>query len=290
MLCGTHIGERTKTRKLVRCARLQPVFSTTLRSVDEQTKVPGLQVGSAIATATRIWLANLLPFSLVALLLNLPFIAWAFYATNSYEPATWNARMSQYQNGSIVGVLLVASLVCAVVTHGTLQQLRGTRISIIESLRAATVRVVPVVGVTIVTAIATGLASLLLLIPGIVVFTTYLIVIPVTLAERLGVRASMRRSAELTVGNRMQIFFAIALVFALQFGLQYLLLEFTSSHTDQKFLTQNDLPQRHLMIPLIRAVGQIVMTLGCVLPAVIYEQLRIAREGGAPLPSARALH
>ena len=88
MLCGTDGGERTKLRKLVSCARLQPVFSITLRTVEEQTKVPGLQVGTAIATATRIWLANLLPFSVVAVLLNLPFIAWAFYATNSYEPAT----------------------------------------------------------------------------------------------------------------------------------------------------------------------------------------------------------
>lgn len=166
MLCGTDVGEPTKPRKLLRCIRLQPVFSTTLRSVEEQTKVPGLQVGSTIATATRIWLANLLPFSVVALLLNLPFIAWAFYATNSYDPATWNARMRQYQTGSIFSVLLVASLVCAVVTHGTLQQLRGTRISIRESLRAAMVRAVPVIGVTLATAIATGLASLLLLIPA----------------------------------------------------------------------------------------------------------------------------
>ena len=166
MLCGTDVGEPTKPRELVSLARLHPVFSTTLRSVEEQTKVPGLQVGSAIATATRIWLANLLPFSLVALLLNLPFIAWAFYATNSYDPATWNARMRQYQTGSIFSVLLVASLVCAVVTHGTLQQLRGTRISIRESLRAAMVRAVPVIGVTLATAIATGLASLLLLIPA----------------------------------------------------------------------------------------------------------------------------
>ena len=266
------------------------MFSITLRSVEAQTKVPGLQVGSAIATATRIWLANLLPFSVVAVVLNLPFIAWAFYATNSYDPTTWNARLRQYQTGSIFGVLLVASLVCAVVTHGTLQQLRGTRISIFESFRAAMVRVVPVVGVTIVTAIATGLASLLLLIPGIVVFTTYLIVIPVTLSERLGIRASMRRSAELTVGHRMQIFFAVALVFALQFGLHYLLLEFTGLHTDRKFITEHDMPNRHLMIPLIRAVGQIVMTLGSVLPAVIYEQLRVAKEGGAPLPPARVLH
>lgn len=289
MLCGTDRGELTKPRELVSLARLQPVFSTTLRSVEEQTKVPRLQAGSAIATATRIWLANLLPFSLVALLLNLPFIAWAFYATNSYDPVTWNARMSQYQTGSIVGLFLVASLVCAVVTHGTLQQLRGTRISIFESLRATMLRVVPVVGVTIVTTLATGLASLLLLLPGIVVFTTYLIVIPVTLAERLGVRASMRRSAELTVGNRMQIFFAVVVVFAVQFGLHYLFFQFTSLPTDQQFITQDDLPQRHLMIPLLRAVGQIVMTLGSVLPAVIYEQLRIAKEGGAPLAAARAL-
>ena len=197
--------------------------------------------------------------------------------------------MSQYFNGSLIGMMFVASLVCAVVTHGTLQQLRGTRISIFESLRAAMVRVVPVVGVTLVTAIATGLASLLLIIPGIIVFTTYLIVIPVTLAERLGVRASMRRSAELTVGNRMQIFFAVVIVFAVQFGLHYLALKFTSSHTDRKFITVDDMPQRHLTIPLLRAVGQILMTLGSVLPAVIYEHLRVAKEGGAPLAAARVV-
>ncbi len=114
-------------------------------------------------------------------------------------------------------------------------------------------------------------------------------VIPVTLDERLGILASLRRSAALTVGSRVPIFFAIAIICVLQFGLQYLMLQVTGADTDRKLIFVADMPHIHFWLPLIRASASIFMSLGAVLPAVMYHQLRAAKEAHSDLAAARVM-
>lgn len=57
-----------------------------------------------------------------------------------------------------------------------------------------------------------GLASILLIVPGLILFTMWFVATPVCVVERLGPNASMRRSTQLTKGHRWKVFGLILLL------------------------------------------------------------------------------
>ena len=67
-------------------------------------------------------------------------------------------------------------------------------------------------GVALAVGVCAGLAAILLVIPGIIVWCIYAVAIPVCVVERRGVSASLKRSSFLTRGNRWRIFGALAVV------------------------------------------------------------------------------
>jgi uncharacterized membrane protein len=58
------------------------------------------------------------------------------------------------------------------------------------------------------------LASLLLILPGLVLMTMWLVGTPVCVVERLGPWSSLKRSAELTKGHGWKVFGLLALIYA----------------------------------------------------------------------------
>lgn len=253
--------------------------------------------GTAISTTVRIWLANLLPFSAIALLLNLPMIIWCFVATGHKDPAQWVEAVQLYQWVSMGSLFIVGGLLSAAVAHGTLLQLRGTRISITESLKVALASTVTVVIVVVLAGLATGFAAMALLVPGILVWLNYYVAVPIAVTEKLGARNAMRRSKALVLGYRKQIFAAALFVAALSIGCSYLLNEFIG--LNNTFGTQMTeamqsanvaaMSKIHTWLPVTTTFGALLWTLTSVLPAVVYAQLRQAKEPEHVLANARVV-
>jgi hypothetical protein len=63
-----------------------------------------------------------------------------------------------------------------------------------------------VLGVAVGVALLSGLATLLFIVPGMIVYTMWFVAMPACIVERLGPSNSARRSAQLTRGCRWTIF------------------------------------------------------------------------------------
>lgn len=150
---------------------------------------------------------NLLPFCLVTAVAGLPNVLLVGQQT----AAAGSGRMAGWMFLGIAISVVLNALSQAIVLYAAFQDMRGLRVNLIESMKIGLRRFFPVLGVAISAAILTGLASILLLVPGIIVYTMVFVAMPVCVVERLGPWKSMARSATLTKGHRWKIF-GLALV------------------------------------------------------------------------------
>jgi hypothetical protein len=168
--------------------------------------------------------------------------------------------------GFVLGTIC-AALASAAVTYGVVQELRGRPFAVGESLSVALQRLVPVIGVAICVGVLAGLGMMLLIVPGLIVVCMYYVATPACIVERLGVFASLSRSAELTKGHRWKVFGLVLLV-----ALATIVVSFVLG------LLGGTLGRAPLA--LISAVWQAVVgTFGAILVGVLYFRLRTAREG-----------
>jgi len=113
-----------------------------------------------------------------------------------------------------VFLMLVLSLVSqAVVLYGAFQDMRGRPVNLGESLKVGLRRFFPILGLAIVLGLALMLATFLLVIPGLILFTIWFVALPACVVEQLGPFGSMGRSSQLTKGNRWKVFGLIIVLF-----------------------------------------------------------------------------
>jgi hypothetical protein len=113
--------------------------------------------------------------------------------------------------GAVLTIAL-STLSQAIVLHGAFQDMRGRRVNLVESLRVAFGRVLPVLGLAICTSFAVGIGFLLFIIPGFILLTMWFVATPACIVERLGPVASMGRSAKLTKGHGWEVFGMMMLI------------------------------------------------------------------------------
>jgi hypothetical protein len=94
--------------------------------------------------------------------------------------------------------------------------MRGRPVSLVQSLRAVSNRLLVVVGLALGMGFAVGIGFLLFIVPGFVLLTMWFVATPACVVERLGVGASMARSSALTQGHRWKIFGMMMLVGAIE--------------------------------------------------------------------------
>ncbi len=162
--------------------------------------------------------------------------------------------------------ILLYFLLFATLTHGTIRDLRGTPARIGESLKWGLGRLFPVIGITIVATIGTGLGTILLFVPGLMLMTMWWVAVPVTVVERIGVLASLRRSAELTRGYRWRVFGVIAVVYLGQIVLEML----------TNFILAGAPIFRHFASFMITVAATAYFA---VVTAVCYHDLRVLKDG-----------
>jgi hypothetical protein len=103
-------------------------------------------------------------------------------------------------------MMVLSVLSQAVVLYGAFQDMRGRPVRLAESLQVGLRRFFAIIGLGIAMSLIGGIASILFLIPGLILFTMWFVATPVCVVEKLGPLGSMGRSSRLTKGHRWKIF------------------------------------------------------------------------------------
>jgi hypothetical protein len=145
-----------------------------------------------------------------------------FYSVLHYGSVKIESQsVSVTNNAGLLSILLsmvLLALVQAAMIHGAFQDIRGQAFNLGASVRRALSRFLPVLGTSICATIIIFLGTCLLIVPGLILLSMFLVAIPVCVVEALGPFQSLGRSRELTKGHRWSIF-AIYIVPLLVLGI-----------------------------------------------------------------------
>jgi hypothetical protein len=119
--------------------------------------------------------------------------------------------------------VVVLSIVGTAVVQGALVQAvaqereRGSR-SLTDLCRRASKRAGALVGVSLIAGVGVGLGLLLLVVPGLILFTRWSLAVPAVMLESRSPRDALRRSAALARGHGRQLFIVFLSVTAIAAG------------------------------------------------------------------------
>ncbi len=157
-----------------------------------------------------VWGKNLVPFTVLSLVLHAPLIIWAVALLTLDAPLEAYLRFNRW---NALGLHVINSLLAAAVTYGVVMELDRRPTTIARVVVTGLRRFLPAAAVTFVAGLATFVAGLLLVIPGIIVMCMVHVAVPASVIERPGVIGALRRSRALTAGNRLRILGLIVLAF-----------------------------------------------------------------------------
>lgn len=152
-----------------------------------------------------------------AVFFGLSFLVFGVAGTGStyaVTTATQDIALGESE-GSLAFLLLggayLASLVCstiaqAAIIFAAIEYYAGRRASITASLSQAIPHILPLLAIYVLYAVGLAAGMILLIIPGIILWVLWSVVIPVRVAERTGILGSFSRSRKLTKGNRWSVF------------------------------------------------------------------------------------
>ena len=232
-------------------------------------KPDGFRLATVFGKSFDIFSRRFVPIILVTIIAQIPNYVAQFTVSEPKPGMTLDALMW------MLGGLLVAffigivagSLSGGVVMYGVIQELRGRRFSAVESFSVVLARLLPVIGVALCSGILIILGLSLLIVPGLILACMWYVAVPVCIAERTGVFASMSRSRVLTKGYRWRLF-GILLLFAIAVLIGIFTIGMVFAMVSPTALKISQL-----------AVGTIIGAFGGVLGGVFYYELRVAKEG-----------
>ena len=159
-------------------------------------------IGSAIEAAASILLKHFVPFVITALIAGFPnLVYWYLIGRGtSLSVLTITGMVSVVVNTAAM-IFVIQTL-----TYGTVQALRGRRVSIGDCLIQGGRRLPVGIVIGFLAYAGIVLGAVLLIIPGIILFTMWSVALPANTVERTGILASLSRSQELTRGRRWRVF------------------------------------------------------------------------------------
>jgi len=163
----------------------------------------------ALGMTFRVWFRNFIPFTLVAAVLYAPavLVELRIDGTGLDE----DALLEAFFGPPMYLLVALSTLLAPMITYRVIQDLSGSKVSTLTSLRFGLRGVVPALMVTII-------GQLLARIPvagpiiGTVATCIWFVATPAAVAERLWPMAALTRSSQLTSGRRWGIFGLAALV------------------------------------------------------------------------------
>jgi hypothetical protein len=170
-----------------------------------------LRVGSIISRSGAVLSRHFLTFFIVTLIAYSPTLLVAgLQTTEPVEPLEAIAQALLALLG-VVLLMILSTLSYAIILHAAFQDMRRRPVRLAESLAIGLSRFFPLIGLAFVAGFLMLLGLVLLIIPGLMLYTMWFVGVPACVVERLGPWTSLRRSRELTKGYRWKLF-ALALL------------------------------------------------------------------------------
>ncbi len=232
-------------------------------------------IGRVIGSSLGVYARNFVSFSVLALLIGA--IALVIGLINEPDPAALAAGQINYAGAGVNGLvfLLVNGLTQAAIIYGTFQDLRGQKAGLVDCITRGLATMIPVIVGSLLASLAIGLASIALLIPGIILALMWWVYIPVVVVERAGIMGGFGRSSELTRGRRWHILGLIIIVVVISFAVNFAVITIVGG-------TMMAIPSSDILLTLSiveYVTSAIVTAFSAILVAVGYYYLRAEKEG-----------
>ena len=181
--------------------------------------------------------------------------------------------------------LITTSILQGALIYATVQDLNGQKPSVAEALATGLRNFLPLLIVSILFGLAVLCGFVLLIVPGIMIACAWCVAVPALIADRAGIFGAFGRAAELTRGNRWRIFglFVLLWVILLVIGMVFSAITAAVLFSSPGAL-ENPMAAALNPINIVVTVIQQTITavIGATLIAVLYVELRRAREGAGP--------
>lgn len=186
----------------------------------------------------------------------------------------------------VVGGILVFA--CSLLAQGalvrtTIDHAEGRTTSIGQAVNTGLAMILPLLAVAIITAIGVGIASILLLVPGIMLFLMWCVAVPALVDERTGVTGAFARSRELTKGFRWKIF-GLFLLLIVIFWIAIMIVGvgvFTTGSAEM--LASNPTAAPSVTTTIVNLIlNTLIIGFWSTLINALFVELRNAKEGLAP--------
>lgn len=228
-------------------------------------RVLGRSFGVLFRHFVQFLLVTIVPIAPLAYVIGVEVVSVA--GVKHPDPAA-SVRIALLMMAAVAFWVLAMMIAQAIVLYGTFQDMRGKPMRFGEAIVKGFARFFPIIGLAFCSLIAVGAGFVLLIIPGIMFAVMFYVALPACVVERLGPIASMKRSMALTKGHRWKIFGILILV---------ALINVIAATVITTVLTVVGGVKAML---IGRFLWQVIMgAFGAVVVAVIYHDLRAAREG-----------
>jgi len=225
------------------------------------------RVGRVLSRTISVLSHRFLTFFIVSFVAFVPLIVLQKATANVERDPTQALTMVGLSLVMLVLMLVLSMLSSAVILHGAFQDMRNRPVHLAESLKVGLRRFLPLMGLAFLAALLMVIGLILLIIPGLILYTIWFVSVAACVVERTGAWASMRRSRELTKGHRWKVFGIVLLLILL--SLVNPLLQVVLSAAGGATLAL-------IGTTIWTAIGS---ALSSVLIAVTYYELRAAKEG-----------
>jgi hypothetical protein len=235
-----------------------------------------LEIGRVISETFAVLGRNFSTFAVLAVILvGIPAISVGFLQMNFLKAG------SLFSLSTVLGgiVAAVASLILqGAIIYATISDMNGRRASVPESLGVGLRSALPVLGVGIVMYLGIMAGTVLLIVPGLMLMTAWIVCVPVVIAERGSLGRVFGRSAALTKGNRWRI-----LGLALLFFVAIIIVEAVTGMLGNasRLAAGGGIPRLQALItaPLLSVASTLLGAIGI---ATMYAELRRLKDGVGP--------
>lgn len=232
-----------------------------------------LAIGAVLARTFQIMLRNCVAFGLMSLL------AYALLAIAYYFVAPLLTSMPNAGREIIIYVMDIPvwAMLSAGVVYGTILDLRqGARPSVVTVVSRGIASVLPAIAVGLAVILCIMLGTVLLIVPGIIIWVIYYVAIPVAVVERTGVGESLERSRLLVRGNGWRVFGVIIVLFVFQM----IVSRFLGNENGAAMAIIDALGDWSIGNLVSIVIECLLVVLTAISSAVIYHDLRLLKDGG----------
>lgn len=260
-----------------------PVLETRLAAGPGPAAAPPARpfgAGGVVARTLEVWRRHLLAFTLLSLAVYAPLAAALVLSWQVFRRAAPGGpgavAVAVATGGAALASLALAVVQAGAVTYGAVRYLAGGRARLPEMLSTGVRRGLPVVATGFLVWLAVAGATLLLVVPGIVVMVATCAAVPAAVVERRGAVDAFRRSLALTRGSRWPLFAAGLALLAVVLVLSTLAQVAAGLAAGALFSPQRAGVAALVLTQVANALFSAIPTTGI---AVAYHDLRVAKEG-----------